>query len=44
MKSITNYKKIELECIAGKLKIIGDQGKEDKPQLYEKIMLYLSDN
>ena len=40
MKSITNYKKIELECIAGKLNIHKDT---DKDQLYEKIILYLND-
>ena len=46
MKSITNYKKIELECIAGKMKILETKEDKllDKSQLYEKIMLYLCDN
>ena len=41
MKSITNYKKTELEYIVEKLNINRD-GKEDKHQLYEKIIIYLS--
>ena len=41
MKSITNYKKTELEYIIEKLNINRD-GKEDKHQLYEKIIIYLS--
>ena len=41
MKSITTYKKIELECISEKLNLTGD-GKEDKHQLYERILLYIS--
>ena len=44
MKSITTYKKIELECIANVLKLTMGDGKEDKPQLYEKILLYLSND
>lgn len=42
MKSITNYKKTELEYISEKLNLTttGD-GKEDKHQLYERILLYL---
>ena len=42
MKSITNYKKIELEYILKVLNLIGGDGKEDKPQLYEKIILHLN--
>ena len=44
MKSITTYKKIELECISEKLNLTGGDGKEDKHQLYEKILLYLSND
>ena len=42
MKSITNYKKIELEYILKVLNLTGGDGKEDKPQLYEKIILHLN--
>lgn len=49
MKSMTNYKKIELECIASKLfgSACGSAGGSasekiiDKTQLYEKILLYI---
>jgi hypothetical protein len=42
MKSITNYKKIELEAIASKV-IKEDIDKSlDKKQLYEKILLFIS--
>ena len=46
-KTMKNKSNDELECIAEKLKIRDqekDQGKEDKHQLYGKIMLYISDN
>jgi len=54
MKSITNYKKIELEFIAEKLfhtntntntnTNINANKPLDKPQLYEKILLFISNN
>jgi hypothetical protein len=43
MKSITSYKKIELEYIATKISIVNDKEKMDKTQLYEKILLHVCD-
>jgi len=41
MKSITNYKKIELECIASKILDKEKIEKIDKNQLYEKILSHI---
>ena len=46
MKSITNYKKIELEAISSK--VVKEEKTNDKPldknQLYEKILLFISNS
>ena len=43
MKSITSYKKIELECIVSKITKEKTNEKMDKPQLYEKILMHVCD-
>jgi len=43
MKAITNYKKTELEYIINIFGLVDIGEKEDKHQLYEKIMLYVND-